>query len=69
MDEPRFPGICHLCDEAVPGEQIINHLRLAHPDTYERIPRWPDGSLAIAVTPAGRWTVAWRLSSGNGKVR
>jgi hypothetical protein len=49
---PRFPGICHLCDEPVAGEEILNHLRLVHPDTYDRIPRWPDGSLAIAVTPA-----------------
>jgi hypothetical protein len=49
----RFPGACRLCDEPVPAEGILDHLRLVHPDTYgDGPPRWPDGSLAIAVTPA-----------------
>jgi hypothetical protein len=53
MPDSRFPGTCLICNEPVPGEEILNHLRLAHPDTYgDGPPRWPDGSLAIAVTPA-----------------
>jgi hypothetical protein len=50
---PRFPGICHLCNEPVAGEEILDHLRVVHPDVYgDGPPRWPDGRLAIPVLPA-----------------
>lgn len=53
LEDSRFPGICHHCNEPVAGEDILNHLRLVHPDVYgDGPPRWPDGSLAIAITPA-----------------
>ena len=49
----RFPGTCRLCNEAVPGEEILDHLRLFHTDTYgDGPPRWPDGGLAVTVLPA-----------------
>ncbi len=51
-DKTRFPGTCRLCNEPVPAEQIIDHLRVVHPGTYgDGPPRWPDGRLAIAVLP------------------
>lgn len=42
-------GICHLCEPAadVPTFDLLNHLRVVHPDWYEPPECWPDGSVVI----------------------
>lgn len=37
---------CHRCDEGFtsPGA-ILHHIRLIHPELWESIERWPDGSI------------------------
>lgn len=50
-------GACNLCPETPDDADMLDHLRLMHPDEYGDGPkRWPDGSLVIidrtAETPA-----------------
>jgi hypothetical protein len=41
-------GHCHCCHEQVPGAEMLDHLRVVHPDVYGDGPeRWPDGSLVV----------------------
>lgn len=43
-------GWCNLCDGPLEGgslEEILDHLRVMHPDQYEPPERWPDGGLVI----------------------
>jgi hypothetical protein len=41
-------GICHLCQETPPDAELLDHLRVMHPDAYADGPqRWPDGGLVI----------------------
>ena len=50
---------CFVCppdDNAVPDWEMVDHLRLIHPDVYGDGPqRWPDGSVVVVdctLTPA-----------------
>lgn len=46
MREPAMT--CNLCGEHVPGIQVLDHLRILHPNEYGDGPlRWPDGSVVI----------------------
>jgi hypothetical protein len=42
---------CHVCPpdaEKVADEEMVNHLRLLHPELYGDGPeRWPDGSVVV----------------------
>jgi len=45
---------CHLChpdEQAVPDHDMLDHLRVHHPDAYGDGPeRWPDGEIVIYDT-------------------
>lgn len=42
---------CELCKTKVPDPEILDHVRLLHPDEYGDGPEtWPDGSLVIIDT-------------------
>jgi hypothetical protein len=47
-------GRCEICGDAIdPGgiQDILDHLRVLHPETYGDGPeRWPDGGLVIDDT-------------------
>lgn len=50
---------CHLCppdDNQIPDTDVLDHLRVVHPDAYGDGPDlWPDGSPVIVdttLTPA-----------------
>lgn len=53
----RIPnlGHCFVCHEPVTNREILNHIRLIHPDEYGDGPDlWPDGRVVIEdadVTP------------------
>lgn len=48
--EMVIPGHCHLCRDDFPD--IVEHLRLLHPEEYGEGPdRWPDGSLVALMDP------------------
>lgn len=34
---------CRLCPDMVPAYQLLEHIRLLHPENYEETLRWPDG--------------------------
>lgn len=38
---------CNKCDEFYPADQIVNHIRLMHPDTDSGPEFWPDGDPII----------------------
>jgi hypothetical protein len=41
-------GKCNLCVEQMPDEQLLEHLRIVHPEIYGDGPlAWPDGGLVI----------------------
>lgn len=46
-------GTCHVCpagdpDRTVPDADMLDHLRVHHPDAYGDGPaRWPDGGLVM----------------------
>jgi hypothetical protein len=41
-------GLCHLCHTALPTPELLEHLRLMHPDDYGDGPeRWPDGGPVV----------------------
>lgn len=41
-------GHCNVCDEPVPSDELLDHLRVVHPEQYGDGPeRWPDGGLVI----------------------
>jgi hypothetical protein len=43
-------GACHLCAEQthIPDEQIVDHLRLLHPDEWaDGFDRWPDDEIVV----------------------
>jgi hypothetical protein len=42
---------CHLCGGIhIPDRDLIDHLRILHPDHYGEIERWPDGDVVIYDT-------------------
>jgi hypothetical protein len=46
-------GTCHLCppdDAAVPDTELLDHVRVVHPDAYEAVDLWPDGRPLIVDT-------------------
>lgn len=44
-------GRCELCKEMFPISEILEHLRLFHPDEYGDGPEtWPDGTIVIHDT-------------------
>jgi len=44
-------GTCNLCGERLPLEQVIEHLRVMHPDDYGDGPAtWPDGEPVVIDT-------------------
>lgn len=48
MTEPKQDtGYCLLCSSDVPSEELLDHIRVMHPDDYEPPLTWPDGSLVI----------------------
>lgn len=41
-------GHCNVCGEDVPSVELLDHLRVMHPDHYGNGPeRWPDGGIVI----------------------
>lgn len=41
-------GYCHVCEQPVPSAELLDHLRVMHPEQYGDGPqRWPDGALVI----------------------
>lgn len=41
---------CHVCEpaETIPDPDMVDHIRLMHPDVYGDGPqRWPDGSVVV----------------------
>lgn len=38
---------CDLCPETVADEDMVDHLRLLHPDMYDPVETWPDGRRVI----------------------
>lgn len=40
-------GHCFLCHDAVPGEEALDHFRVMHPDEFETLCRWPDGTPVV----------------------
>jgi hypothetical protein len=41
-------GACHLCPEMPPDTELLDHLRVMHPDAYGDGPlRWPDGGVVV----------------------
>lgn len=36
-------GSCLICSEKVPDPDLVEHLRLMHPDQYEPSGEWPGG--------------------------
>lgn len=45
---PGNTGRCNLCDEPVPSMELLDHLRVLHPDAYGDGPeRWPDGGVVV----------------------
>lgn len=41
-------GHCHICDQDVPSVELLDHLRVMHPDAYGDGPdRWPDGQVVV----------------------
>lgn len=51
MSAPAGPppgmGSCALCGDDVPTLDLLDHLRIRHPDRYEPPLRWPDGALVV----------------------
>lgn len=42
---------CGLCPEEVPDEDVLDHLRVMHPDQYGDGPdQWPNGDVVIVDT-------------------
>lgn len=42
---------CDLCGEQAPDTEVLEHLRLMHPEQYGDGPAlWPDGSVVIVDT-------------------
>lgn len=48
-------GHCHVCEQPVPSVELLDHIRVLHPEQYGDGPqRWPDGGLVIvddSLTP------------------
>jgi hypothetical protein len=53
--EPE-PGVCPFCGERIASgassayegiEDFADHLRVMHPDEYEKVEKWPDGSPVV----------------------
>jgi len=38
---------CDLCATFQPADTLLDHIRLMHPDDYEELAVWPDGSPVI----------------------
>lgn len=48
MTEPKpNTGVCLVCEEDVPSEELVDHLRVMHPDVYESPLEWPDGKRVV----------------------
>lgn len=42
---------CHVCETDVPDLELLDHLRLLHPDRYGDGPEtWPDGEFVVIDT-------------------
>lgn len=44
-------GRCYPCDENVPDPELLNHLRVYHPDDVPEL--WPDGEPQVSVPGDG----------------
>jgi hypothetical protein len=40
-------GTCLVCGEDVPTHDLVGHLRVMHPDQYEPVQTWADGSPVV----------------------
>lgn len=48
MSEPKEgTGVCLVCQEDVPSEELVDHIRVMHPDVYEPPLTWPDGKRVV----------------------
>lgn len=43
-------GSCLLCSDKVPDPDLVEHLRLMHPDQYEPAGEWPGWSVEEDTT-------------------
>lgn len=50
---------CHLCGSGcVDMDEVLDHIRDDHPEDWEPLERWPDGSLVVVdntLTPDDFW--------------
>lgn len=47
---------CSVCNQEMHGSQLLDHMRLLHPDQYEELELslmdfWPDGNLVVHEDP------------------
>ena len=42
---------CGICRERQPGERLLEHIRLMHPDVDTEPETWPDGEAVITEDP------------------
>jgi hypothetical protein len=49
VSEPKpNTGVCLVCQEDVPSEELVDHIRVMHPDLYGDGPMlWPDGKRVV----------------------
>lgn len=40
-------GWCFVCQDELPSETALEHVRLIHPDVYEEPAQWPDGKRVV----------------------
>ena len=45
---------CQLCAEQVSTLELLEHVRLIHPDVYEPLEEWPDGGVVVRRHDVGR---------------
>jgi hypothetical protein len=43
-------GTCHICDRVF-QENILDHVRLMHPDVFPEMETWPDGGMIFYEDP------------------
>ncbi|SNR44383.1 hypothetical protein SAMN06265360_10645 [Haloechinothrix alba] len=44
-------GDCVTCNDHIPDPDLLDHLRVMHPDEYAEPERWPDGMPVVEQEP------------------
>lgn len=40
-------GMCDVCDTPVKDSELVSHIAVEHPDRYEAVEVWPDGTTVV----------------------